>query len=358
MAWIFVFVLILMILTSSCLAESLVTIDSLIFSPESIALKSRESIEVNGCHISGDTVYATTNVGIFAKYTNGGDWVRIFDCSEYGENWREDRENAQKENKIYNPGLMWYDKIKDRYVIIDKYSQSLFVINNQMSKAGTLQVQRQLDKNSYFNNFCPQEDFFLFGLESGIYDYSVGVVNSDFSDYRRIFKRDPALSQILDSLGADFYPIVAFNERDRRIWVALRHYDIIYIISKRGEIVDSIRIAADDFQLPQPPRSRINSEAVFKDWASRCSTVRGLFYVSPGYLLLQYFTKYLQSGIANVRLSPTLCWTAKGEPVEIEVDKLWRLVQAQPDGRVVFARYIYENDAYVKTIVYITRIEP
>ena len=94
------------------------------------------------------------------------------------------------------------------------------------------------------------------------------------------------------------------------------------------------------------------------DWASKCSSVCDLLYVSPGYFLLQYYTDHIQQGSLTVRLTPTLCWTAEGESVELKVDKLWRLIQTQPDGRVFFARYVYENDVYVKTIVYVTRIEP
>jgi len=351
-------IMIALVISCTCKAEVLVIKDSLELHPHKFALNERIFIDVKGVYTNKDTIYAATSEGIIARFSRKNEWKKLFPCAAWSGVWRKDYERAKNESIPFNPAIIWHDEDNDRLLIFDYHVMSFFALANPHSENRSLTLMEPPDNKYYISHFCPQKEVFLYGLDVTCRNKTIGISKPDFSAYRRMFKIDCDLIQRLSLMSDYFHVKLAYNTKHSNIWVALSEYNNIYIIDTTGNLLDSITINADDFRLPQPPRSRIVSQAVLNDWLSNCTPIFSFHYVSSGYFLMQYYSDYVQQGSDSIRLSPTLCWTADGDPVELEVDKLWRLIQAQPDGRIFFAEYIYEDDTYVKTVVYVTRIEP
>ncbi|MEW5994860.1 MAG: hypothetical protein AB1744_10755, partial [Candidatus Zixiibacteriota bacterium] len=145
---------------------------------------------------------------------------------------------------------------------------------------------------------------------------------------------------------------------DNTIWLAFEYYNQVYIIDTAGQVLDSVAIKTADFRLPQPPVSRLKSNAVFQDWLSKCTPVRSFNYVAPNRFVLQYETGLEKSGLGSRQFYATVLWTADRNEVVLDVDETWRLVGVHPDGRVVFVQDRLEENKPRTAVIYIARIEP
>ncbi|MFQ5453246.1 MAG: hypothetical protein ACE5D6_03565, partial [Candidatus Zixiibacteriota bacterium] len=180
----------------------------------------------------------------------------------------------------------------------------------------------------------------------------------DDKKYQRIFSFPSKLDKLLDSLGCmEPYIRPAYALNDSIICLSISGYNFIYQIDFSGIILDSISIYSSDFRLPQPPKSRIRSRAVWEMWLSGWTPIKSFKFVPPGYFILQYLTGWEELEADTIPLYSTLMWNTDRQPVEIEVDKHWQIAGVQPDGRIIFAHYLIESDKR-EIVLNVTRIVP
>jgi hypothetical protein len=346
--------------TVLCYAESLTIIDEMTLSADKAAYGSKEHgrLHVSGVYLEGETTFAATNAGLLAKFSRKGSWRKILDREPIGNNTWEDFKTAKNKNALFSPGHLWRITSTDEIVVFDNYISLIYTINLRNRDKIKARLWKDPDEKSHVSTVSIYNDLILYGISSGFHDSILAVSRPDMSDYHRVFECPSALKQRLDSVWADPTCIPAFNHIDSTIWLAFDYYNYAYIVDTNGRLLDSIEIAASDFRMPQPPRSRMHSNAVFRDWASKCTPVNSFWYVPPGYFLLQYRSGWRGLETDSIPLRSTLAWRAGRRPVDLDVDKNWRLVGVQPDGRVIFAGYVIDDNKFRETILYVTRIEP
>lgn len=320
--------------------------------------KEHERLRVSGVYLEGDTIFAATNAGLLAKFSSEQPWEKILDCEDRGNNWWEDYKTAKKKNALFEPRYFWRITGVDEIVVFDSYISSPYTIDLQNRNNIKARLWKDPDEKSSIKAVSIYNDLILYGISSGYHDSILAVSRTDLSDYHRVFEYPPALKKRFDSVWADPNCIPAFNPIDSTIWLAFMFYNYIYLVDMNGRLLDSVHIYASDFRVPQPPRSRMKSDAVFRDWLSKCTPVRSFRYVPTGYFLLQYRSGWRKLEADSIRLFSTLAWMSDRRPVELAVDKDWQLVGVQPDGRVIFAEYLIEDNKLKETVLYVTRIEP
>ncbi|MBN1212684.1 MAG: hypothetical protein JXA92_08915 [candidate division Zixibacteria bacterium] len=134
-------------------------------------------------------------------------------------------------------------------------------------------------------------------------------------------KYPPKLARKLDSVYINIPIIIpAFNPFDSTFWLAFWGYDFAYIINKKGKLIDSLPFSSPDYIAPQPPVSRMKSQAVNMDWLSKWTPLRVFKYVPPGYFVLQFKKSRDIVEVDTLPLYGTLMWTADRKPVKLELD--------------------------------------
>jgi hypothetical protein len=347
-------------LAALCHGESFNIIDEITLSADEATYgdKEHQILHVNGVYLEGDTTFAATNAGVLARFSSEQPWRRILGCEPYGNNWWEDYETAKKKNTLFEPRYLWRIAGIDEIVVFDGHINSLYTINLQNQNNIEARIWKDRVEKFSITTVNVYNDLILYGVGSGYHDTILAVSGPDMSDFHMVFECPPVLKRRFDSVWASPTCIPAFNPIDSTIWLAFMFYDYIYIIDMQGRLLDSVQIADPDFRMPQPPRSRMHSNAVFQDWISRCTYVHSLRYVSPGFFLLQYRSGWRRLETDSIWLFSTLAWTVDRQPIELEVDKDWRAAGIQPDGRVIFAHYVIEDNKTKEIVLSVARIEP
>lgn len=210
-----------------------------------------------------------------------------------------------------------------------------------------------------FDEVCIQDGFLLSSLWRGASNLALSVYQTEADTYRKIFRSSETLIRYRDSVGLDHshFCIPAFNPHDSTIWMGIIGYREIYIIDLSGKLIDSIRIENSDYKSPQPPKSRMKSEAVVHEWFSHWTPIERFYYVHPGYLLMQYTIGVDSCDGSHRSINTTIVWDVMRNLVPLTVDPFWRAVGVHADGRVTFA--VREKDSTgCKEVLYVTRIEP
>lgn len=339
--------------------EMLVVIDSIIMSAEcaDFLSDSANGFYINGMHISDDAVYATCNQGIIAKYQGEERWRLIAGRDEYLAVW-ENRMMAAGQYGQFHPSRIWKMPSGELgvfdYWLICRY----YALDPNAPPKKRLHPIEDFDKNSIVETFNVSKDIILCGLYSIYHNSMVGILNPDLTGYRRIFDIPTKLRHDLDSMGADYNPQAALNPNDSTFWVAFEYYKMLYIIDKKGHLLDSVPIVHPDFVLPQPPASRIKSEAVFQDWYSKCASISSLQFAPPGYFLLRFFGPRKHKDDPTSSPPYLLCWDTNAKPIDLAVNPEWQISQVQPDGTIPFVAYDRENGVVKRAVIYLTRIMP
>jgi len=265
---------------------------------------------------------------------------------------------AAGEYNRFHPSKIWEMPSGELGIYDSWLISNFYFLNPAAPPKHRLHPLKYPDEKSIVVRFNLGKDILLCGLYSIYHNRMIGIMNPDLSEYHRIFDIPVKLRHDLDSMGADYYPLAAFNPIDSAIWVAFENYNMLYIVNKQGDLLDSVRITHPDFVLPQPPASRIKSWAVFNDWSSKCASISSLQFVPPGYFLLKYFGPRKNKEDPSSRPQHLLCWNSKGEPVDLAINPEWQLTQVQADGTIPFVAYEREGGVMKKAIIYLTRIMP
>lgn len=339
--------------------ESLVVTDSVFISEQNadFAFGDTTGFQIGGVYMTDSTIYAACNLGIVACLRAENQWHMIAGREEYVAAWGDGISEVQKENGKFHPSRIW-KMPSGELGIYDDWVCRFYSVVPGAPPTKRLRLIKSPDENSIIESTNAQDNMLLCGLYSIHHDRMVDLANPDLSGYRRIFAIPPQLRHDLDSMGADYYPEAAFNPSDSTIWVAFRHYNMIYIINPKGDVLDSVSIDDPHFVLPRPPVSRIKSTAVYHDWISKCASVYSLQFVPPMYFLLQFFGpgKWTEDG-ANRPLH-LLFWNGHGESVDIKVNPEWKITQVQSDGCLPFVAYERKERVVTKATIYLARIAP
>ena len=346
--------------------ETLKIVDVMILSPDNAPYTGKKDWRpfVTGVYLAGDTTFVTGNVGLLAKFSSEQPWRKILRIEPWGNNWWEDNKKARKKNVLFSVGGLWRIPGADRIAVFDTYIDATYTINLQDPDNVRVRFWKRPDDKSSVYTVSIYNDLIFYGINSGFHDSILAISHLDMSDYHRVFECPPALKRKLDSVWTDPYCRPAFNPIDSTIWLAFTHYNYIYLVDMNGNLLDSVQITDPNFRLPQPPRSRMHSNAVFRDWLSKCTPVRSFWYVPhakahlrPGYFLLQYRSGWRMMEADSIRLFSTLAWTASRQPVELDVDEDWRIVGVQPDGRVIFGHFLIKDNKVKEYVLSVARIE-
>lgn len=310
--------------------------------------------------IGEDTLISCSIDGIWARFENTQPWEKLIDCisdNNYND-FIEDCNNNKQLQYLYSPADIF--KEPDSNVIIVFESLGGCLVKLQRNDANTFFAQKwdRGFNNINYNHVCLQNDMFVgtqpYSEEKLLVYGRIGQKDS----FKRIFKYPPLLDRKLDSVSIN-YPISypAFNPADSTFWLAFRGYDYIYIINKKGKLLDSLPFSSSDYIAPKPPISKLHSQAVYRDWLSKWTPVKVFKYVPPGYFILQFLTGWEIIGVDTIPLHGTQMWTSERKPAELDIDKHWQLAGVQSDGRVIFAHYQVEEGCR-KIALHVARIVP
>lgn len=311
--------------------------------------------------LGGDSAVFTCGAGLFVRFGNSRGWQRLVGCTPWDEQVPFSTCDSKRLERLKMPdGLYRLSGDGDAIAVLEQFCGSLYILRVHNGSEGYLEKLSPKKGDDHYDVVVVQDDLMLCELRLTANNKVLALQRTDGSDYRRIWSYPLSLLRRLDSVGISgenpsCYP--AFNPHDSTLWLAIGGYDYIYITDMDGRILDSVHISATDYRLPPPPRSRIKSTAVTMEWLSQWTRATSFAYVAPGYFLLQYYIGREVHGEIGVGLYSTLVWNVDGQPVALEVDKHWQLAGVQPDGRIIFGHYEFEDSAY-KVVLNVVRIEP
>lgn len=339
--------------------ETLAVTDSMIISAQNADFlsDSANAFAINGIYVSDDIVYAACNQGIIAGYRGNGRWRVVAGSEEYLAVWK-DKMSAAGQYGHFHPSKIWKMPSGELGIFDYWLICRFYALNPDAPPRQRLRPLKNFDENSIVETFNVGKDIILCGLYSIYHNSMIGILNTDLAGYRRIFDIPTQLRRDLDSMGADYNPQAALNPKDGTFWVAFDNYNVIYIVDRKGKVVDSVSIIHPDFVLPRPPASRIKSEAVFQDWYSKCASIYSLQYATPGYFLLRFTGPRKIEADPKSRSAFLLCWNADAKPVDLAVNPEWILSQVQADGTIPFVAYDRKNGVVTRAVIYLTRIMP
>ncbi|MCK5127289.1 MAG: hypothetical protein KAR42_13625 [candidate division Zixibacteria bacterium] len=353
---------ILMAFSGSVCGESLVIVSEIELTVPNAPLidTSEWPVSISGCHVNGDTILVSTDVGLLIRYPKSELWTELIDWSAGDDKYiGYYYSEMRKGNSQYYPGYIMKMAEDNKYAIFQSLSWTPYEYDLQPDEVVSVKSHKLDDFYTHFCDIGIGQNIITYAISSGDHDSIIGISNADFSDYRRVYQIPNMLKSFLDSVDASTNCHPTFNPHDSTIWFAMSSNDKIYKIDIAGNLLDSIHLDDDEFHLPQPPLSRLKSQAVFQDWLSKCTEVSRLAYVNSGHLILQYLVRELDSKqkMAIVKYSPTLAWRIDKTPIDLQIDKNWQLVQVQPDGTIIFVEYSKSPDEESKAVLHIVRIE-
>ena len=354
---VYTIILLSIILSSISRSESLQIIKTIEIPSQKFSKgDSSQSVYLYNAFIKDSNVYLSSNRGLQALLSSEDTLITLIESEPYRDNWWKDFEVARDENALFSPGKIWNGNNKNNLFVFDSHINSFYTVDLRDRKNIKINIWKKRIKGFSLNNPSIYNEMILYSI-LGSYSKLVGMSGNNLSDFQIIFECPQKLAKMLDSLWADHVCSPVFNPIDSTIWIAFNYYNYVYIIDFQGKLLDSVKIDSPDFKIPQPPLSRIKSNAVFQDWASKTTPVTSFNYTRSGYYILQFYSNENKIENTNIGNNLTLAWDIKSrKPVKLDVDKFWKVVGVQ-DERVIFKHCTKDGDEY-KTVLYVTRIEP
>lgn len=332
------------------------------YSHEVGRINSSHGTKLSALLLGGDSVMFISEPGLYARFDKSQDWRQLIACVPWMEDVPFSICRKKELNQLIMPDGLWRisGKHGDEVLTMEGFCGQLYSLQFRDENRYYMKKWRRKKGKGRFGHVTIQNDLILCGLNRFSSDRAVTLQYADKSGYSRVFEYPETLTQRFDSVGwssGNAFCFPAFNPKDSTLWLAVIAYDYIYITDMKGQLLDSLHISAPDYHLPPPLKSRIKSNAVMTEWLSQWTPVSSFVYVSPGYFLMQYFLGREDHGETKVSLYSTIAWDIDGEPIALDVDKQWRLAGVQPDGRIIFGHYDFEDSAY-KVVLNVARIVP
>lgn len=332
------------------------------YSHEVGRINSSHGTKLSALLLGGDSVMFISELGLYARFDKSQDWRQLIACVPWMEDVPFSICRKKELNQLIMPDGLWRisGKHGDEVLTREGFCGQLYSLQFRDENRYYMKKWRKKKGKGRFGHVNIQNDLILCGLNRFSSDRAVTLQYTDKSDYSRVFEYPETLTQRFDSLGwssGNAFCIPAFNPKDSTLWLAVNAYDYIYITDMKGRLLDSLHISAPDYHLPPPLKSRIKSNAVMTEWLSHWTPVSSFVYVCPGYFLMQYFLGREVHGETKVSLYSTIAWDIEGQPIALDVEKQWRLAGVQPDGRIIFGHYEFE-DSICKVVLNVVRIEP
>jgi hypothetical protein len=341
-----------------CQAESLTTLYEISFEVDRSG--HRESI-ICALKLSGDTIFCGSEAGIFARLERGKPWRKLVDCRSIDSitSWWDVCYKKKEWKQLIAPARMWRVTETGEVAVFDQLCGCLTKLRIRNSGGSFVELWKDGHGDDYLvRSMSMQGDFISCGTYSDR-NTLVAVGRVDKPDYRRILDCPESLKRRIDSVCNQSFPRVfpALNPADSTLWVAVWAYDYMYIADLDGNLLDSVHVSAADYRLPAPPKSRLQTKAVWRDWMSSGWTpINGLWYIPPGYFLLQYRNGW-ELGLDSIPLYSTAVWNSDRKPVELAVDKHWQIAGVQHNGEIILGRFMYV-DGQRSIGLRVVRIEP
>ncbi len=340
---------------TSAQAESLVVLDT-----RTCTVDSLPNINCPICALllEGDTVLCGSTAGIMAQYDRNEEWEKLVDCVPSGD-WWDDCENKKEFDFVFLPARLMQIRGSDELVVFDSYCSNLLTLPLPVTHQTNLKLWWKAQDDYYIREINLQGNLLVCGIWSESDKLLLLSRTDDKKSCRTIVDFTPDLRAKLDSLGIDqAYCSPALNPHDSTIWFSIWGYSYLHIADIDGKLLDSVEITAEDYVPPGPPRSRIQSEMVHRDWLSRWTPPNEFMYVPSGYFVLQYHQLgWRETGVPDSLSRYSLCaWTDDKQPVKLEADERWQLAGVQPDGRVIFGYYDIEGET-CQIVLKIARIQ-
>lgn len=301
--------------------------------------------------IGNDTIISTSSAGIWVKYPAIQRWQKLMDCdSDVQWNDEDFKKNRWDSKILAPPNGMWKNSISDKILIHIPSSINLRSLYLEKDNCYIDVDKKELDKfRGSYANFNFSNEHIVCGLYS--YDKNQNLVeihnikNGKIIDSYKIFKMPSGLRENLNSVWlSNPSSFSLLNPNNNTIWVSVWGYQFLYIIDMKGELLDSVHIYQSDYLTPQPPISKLRTQAVWRDWLSKWTPVRNFNFVSPGFFILQYRTGFEVVENDTIPLYSTVIWDENKQPIDLEIDKHWQVAGVQPDGIIIFAHYKIEAD--------------
>lgn len=341
-----------------CHAESLTTLYETFFEIDESG--RRESL-ICALKVSDDTMYCGSEAGIFVRFEEDKPWRKLMDCRPIDSitSWWEVCYNKKEWKQLIQPARMWRVAETGEIAVFDNLCGCLTKLRIRDNGGSFVELWKKRSGDNYWvESMSVQGSFISCGTISDS-NTLVAVGRTDKSDYRRILDCPESLKRRADSVCNQSYPSVfpVLNPIDSTLWVAVWAYDFMYVADLDGNLLDSIHVSAPEYRLPAPPKSRLQTKAVWKEWKSSGWTeINGLWYVPPGYFILQYRNGWEQ-GLDSIPLTSVAVWNADRKPVVLDWDKHWQLAGVQPDGEIILGRFMYV-DGQRSIGLRVVRIEP
>lgn len=305
-----------------------------------------------------DTTLFGCGAGIFAKYDQKESWTRLLGSSGIENPPPNDNCLEKKKRRdIYECINIWNVVIngENEILIADDYCgwlYSLHITDNDNSYVISW-GKRNVDE--YLRMINIQNDKIAACWDQCDSNKSIIIMNNDGLAQKTIFIWPKELKHHLDSIGftcGDYHLFPVINPCDSTIWIAANGYNYIFIVTMDGNLKDSLIISAPDYHMPPKLKSRIKSQAVWREWSSHWTPIYDFVYAPPGYFILVYHISDELPAVKQV-------WDTYGQEVNINIDPGWHILGVQPDGRIIFGYYEEECDVKKhKYTFYITRIIP
>jgi len=290
-----------------------------------------------------DSIIVGTLDGIWITDTLGQTWIKMCPWPPKTREYKDLPEYVPK----LSPGYIY--ALDSSIVIMDRYYYNIYRINSLHDSENSCRQWISLGytkKNEWYNNMNISGSSILIGLviHSGI-DSSFISMKGDYNrsdrGFRRVFKCSDSLSRELNINGIGYpFSIPAYNPIDCTIWAPIYGYEYIYILDTLGTLLDSILINDTNFKMPTPPKSRIRSTAVWRDWISHWTPPINFNFVPPGYFILQTRNGFEISDSDTIPLFNSLIWDLKGQPVENHISQYWQISGVGRNGNIIFTQIL------------------
>ncbi len=317
---------------------------------------------INVLMLGDDTVAAALageNGGVWVQFDRQQPWIRLIGSQPSSDSWWVDCDGRTVFDKLFSPLNLGFLSESQDLLVFDGHCNQLLTLELNASAPMPAHTWRYMRGEDSMDRVSFQDGYLFTGIYSEQRDMMLSVERlGDAESYRRILPISAELQVRLDSVGLGYTDcMAAMDPASGNIWVAICDYDYILISNPDGVVLDSVCISSSGYVSPQPPKSRVRSQAVWEQWM-RSKTYKTAFkYIAPGYFILQYdvsnFTP-LSEGTMSVGTS---VWNTDRQSVGLKIDPHWQLAGAHEDGRIVFGRHIIEGNKR-RIELNIVRIEP
>ncbi len=343
----------------------------------SIAAESLETVETRRCDLGQPPCSMRTGsalllgkdttivwaygskAGLWAQYGQAQNWRKLIGAIPTTGSWWDDCHRVERFEDLFAVQILTMNPSRDELLLYDSYCNCLLRFRVPDSGPAYADVAISDFDGYWIDCVALQGSTLLGGVHSVADDKFVLVSDiARLGRHRAVFECTPDLRSRFDSVWLrNIECLPALCATDSAVWVPINGHNVIYVTDLDGNVQDSVPIEAHDYLTPRPPRSRVHTTAVWREWASHWTPIVDFRYVEPGYLVLRYQSYRELLDESTTAGYSTLVWNTDRQPVELEVDKTWRLVGVQPDGRMLFAHPDEENGSG-REVIEITRIVP